>query len=39
MDIMEQSLKKHEECLTLAYTPGVARPGLEMQKDEDNPFP
>ncbi len=55
MDIMEQSLKKHEEWqgkieivsrasihskedLSLAYTPGVARPCLEIQKDEDKSF-
>ncbi len=50
MDIMEKSLKKHEEwqgkievitkvpadtkeALSLAYTPGVAQPCLEIQKD------
>lgn len=55
MDIMEQSLKKHEEWqgkieiisrapiknkedLSLAYTPGVARPCLEIQKDEEKSF-
>lgn len=52
MDIMEASLKKHEEwqgkievisrtrindkeTLSLAYTPGVAKPCLEIQKDPE----
>ena len=36
MDIRQKSLEKH--YLSLAYTPGVAEPCLEIQKDYDKSF-